>query len=183
MSNGCLKYYTGVGSRETPVHIQNIMTEIGEILERRKFILRTGYAIGADQAFGKKVNERNKEVYNTDDAIIKGVVLPQYDKYDLDFAEQMVKQYHPVHRSLKGSARQLIARNTFQIFGLGKINVNSSFVVCYTQDGAEATTSQDTGGTGQAIRLAYEYGIPVYNLKNYIGVSAQEMVDFILNDL
>lgn len=176
------KYYAGIGSRETPEHIQIIMTEIGEILERRKFILRTGYAIGADQAFGKNVTPRNKEIYNTDDCYIKGE-KQSYTKYDLDFAETMVKEYHPVPNSLKGSARQLIARNTFQIFGLGKINTNSAFVICYTQDGAESNvTSVDTGGTGQAIRIAHDYGIPIYNLKNYIGVSAKEMVDFILKE-
>ncbi len=178
-----VKYYAGIGSRKTPEHIQRLMTEIAEILERRKFKLRTGYAIGSDQAFCRGVSSsRNKEIYNTDDCIINGDIV-SYSKEDLKFAERMVKEYHPIPKVLSGDNRKLIARNTFQIFGIGEVNVNSEFVICFTDDGAETNkTTAETGGTGQAIRIAYDYGIPVYNLKNYIGVKAQEMVDFILKE-
>jgi hypothetical protein len=42
----------------------------------------------------------------------------------------------------------------------------AKFVLCWTPDGARtaADTSQTTGGTGQAIRVADSYGIRVYNL-------------------
>lgn len=40
------------------------------------------------------------------------------------------------------------------------------FVICWTPDGAEgeAECSRETGGTGQAIRLASRWGVPVVNL-------------------
>lgn len=37
---------------------------------------------------------------------------------------------------------------------------DSSFVVCWTSDG------KDSGGTGQALRIARDRNIPVYNLYN-----------------
>ena len=40
----------------------------------------------------------------------------------------------------------------------------SSFVLCWTPDGAVEETSRRTGGTGQAIRLANKFNIPVFNL-------------------
>lgn len=42
----------------------------------------------------------------------------------------------------------------------------ADFVICWTPDGARtaAETSQETGGTGQAIRVASAYGVKVYNL-------------------
>jgi hypothetical protein len=40
------------------------------------------------------------------------------------------------------------------------------FVLCWTPDGAETSTSYSTGGTGQAIRLAIANSIPVFNSHN-----------------
>ncbi len=179
------KFYAGIGSRETPMHIQEKMTEIASILERRGYTLRTGYAIGADQAFGR--GTLKKEVFNPDDYYIKGVQY-KYTREEWAFAERTLKKYHPAFQKggngIKSKAkRDLLARNTFQIFGVGDATKNSEFVIGYTPDGAETTTTQETGGTGQAIRISNDYDIPVYNLKNYIGVTAEEMVNFILNDI
>lgn len=54
-------------------------------------------------------------------------------------------------------ARKLHARNGFQILGRDLFSP-SQFVVCWTKDGGP------TGGTGQAIRLATAYQVPVFNL-------------------
>jgi hypothetical protein len=40
----------------------------------------------------------------------------------------------------------------------------SKFVICWTPDGAQTETTQATGGTGQAIRIAVACGVPVFNL-------------------
>lgn len=40
----------------------------------------------------------------------------------------------------------------------------SSFVLCWTPDGETHFPTQFTGGTGQAIRIANAFNIPVYNL-------------------
>lgn len=180
-------YYAGIGSRSTPEHIQKIMTEIAEILERKKFILRSGGTNGADQAFERGVKHNNKEIFYTDKYNIGKEWFYEYNKDDLDIAEKFLKAYHPAYKNggvgiKRSSAKKLLMRNTFQIFGVGDNTENSKFIICYTPDGAESFTSYDTGGSGQAIRIAVDYDIPVYNLKNYIGVTAEEMVDFILKD-
>lgn len=177
-------YYAGIGSRETPEHVQNIMKEIASILERRKLILRSGGAEGADKAFESGIiNNEHKEIYRPD-YYFKSGKKNYYEKEDLEFGDRMVKEYHPSKGKMKNiHAYKLHARNTYQIFGCGRDTKNSTFVICYTPDGAEIKTSVDTGGSGQAIRLANAFDIPVYNLKNYIGVKAIEMVDFILKDV
>ena len=47
-------------------------------------------------------------------------------------------------------------RNYRQVRGLDE--PDSEFVICWTHDGT------DVGGTGQAIRIANHYGIPVFNM-------------------
>ena len=46
------------------------------------------------------------------------------------------------------------------------LNTPSEFVICWTPDGSEGTTTRETGGTGQAIRMAKKRGIKVMNLAN-----------------
>lgn len=53
--------YTGIGSRETPPEIQEIMTNYARKLDKLGFILRSGGAMGADTAFEK--GSTNKEIY------------------------------------------------------------------------------------------------------------------------
>lgn len=180
------RFYSGIGSKETPEHIQEIMKKIAEILERKKYILRSGGAIGADTAFENGVI-MYKEIFYTDDYAVNGGERIPYKKEDLEFADRILKEYHPAFskggNGIKNEkSRKLLSRNTFQYFGVGD-TINVDFVICYTSDGTESTTTRDTGGTGQAIRIAYDYGTPIYNLKNYIGVSPEEMVDFILKEL
>lgn len=37
-----IKYYTGIGSRKTPIEILDFMTEIAIYLNKKKYILRSG---------------------------------------------------------------------------------------------------------------------------------------------
>ncbi len=39
-----------------------------------------------------------------------------------------------------------------------------SFVVCWTDDGSLDGQAGSAGGTGQALRIASRYGVPVFNL-------------------
>lgn len=58
----------------------------------------------------------------------------------------------------------------------------SRFVICWTPDGATEAdhTGRETGGTGQAIRIANIMGIPVYNLKNK---ECQEALDNLMEKI
>ena len=64
----------------------------------------------------------------------------------------------------------MMTRNVHQILGLD-LRTPTSAVICWTADGATSITTEDTGGTGQAIRIASDLGIPVFNLKNHDDMS------------
>lgn len=149
-----MPYYAGVGSRKTPPHILDLMTHVAKYLQGLGWVLRSGAADGADTAFEDGAGKL-KEIFTAHSHI------PQQ-------AMDTVEQYHPAPSYLKPYARKLMARNAMQVFG-SDMNTPVSFVICWTPDGADGTdkpTSRDSGGTGQAIRIAAANNIPVFNLAN-----------------
>lgn len=154
-----MRYYTGIGSRSTPNNILHLMTSLAKILVSRQFTLRSGGAEGADIAFENGAKG------------IKEIYLPwknfNFNTSPLfDISQQaldLAAKYHPAWNSLKLSHKKLMARNCYQVLG-SNLNNPSKFVVCWTLDGVENNTTSKTGGTGQAIRIANAYNIPVFNL-------------------
>lgn len=149
------KYYTGIGSRQTPIKVLKSMTNLAKFFERFNYILRSGGADGADTAFEKGVKEL-KEIYlpwkgfNNSDSL-KYTILGE--------ALNIARQFHPNWFSLSSGAKKLHARNVYQVLGTG-LDKPSHFVICWTPDGKE------TGGTGQALRIARYYEVRIYNLFN-----------------
>ena len=157
------KYYTGIGSRETPPEILSLMKEIAEQLREKGYILRSGGADGADRAFESKA-KKQKEIYLP----WKGFNNSKSNLYNLsEEAFELAEKLHPGWKYLKRGARKLMARNCYQVLG-EDLETPSEFVVCWTPDGCETHTDRKskTGGTGQAISLADLADIPVYNLAN-----------------
>ena len=150
-----MKYYTGVGSRETPEPILNIMHRIAIKMAQQNITLRSGHAVGADLAFeyGCDKGGGRKEIYLAYQA------TPE--------AMEMAAQFHPAWNNLQPYVKRLHGRNAFQILGLD-LQTPSTCVVCWTKDGctSHATRSIKTGGTGTAISIASHNQIPVYNLAN-----------------
>lgn len=147
-----MKYYSGIGSRETPIELKEIIKIIVEHLESRDYILRSGGAPGADSFFEEYTTKKEiflpwKDFNGNDSTFYK----PSYDSYD------MAKKYHPNWNRLSLGGRKLMARNCHQVLGQD-LKTPVEFVVCWTKDGGE------TGGTGQAMRIASKLGIPIYNL-------------------
>ena len=188
------KYYAGIGSRETPDNIFKLMTEIASILEDKDYILRSGAATGADTAFEVGVKDyRNmvlylpKEPFNDHTQYTPGCIYITDRSHPVDYQkgyESII--IHPQGFGLKLGPRNMMIRNYFQIFGHEGAE-RSSFVICWTPDGANGTTiltSRETGGSGQAIRHAAAHNIPVYNLNSDYGeMNAQSIVDMILKNL
>lgn len=142
--------YTGIGSRETPKDVLDQMTEIAKSLEKQGYTLRSGGAEGADSAFERGTKE--KEIYKANDAT--------------DKTRQIAKEIHPAPDRLgSGYVLDLMARNTFQVFGKN-LDTPSDFVLAWTPDGMEQSEQRSirTGGTGQAIDMASRKGIPVLNM-------------------
>jgi len=84
--------------------------------------------------------------------------------------------YHPYWNNLSYGAKKLLARNVYQVLGYD-LQTPSSFIVCWTKDG------KGSGGTGQAIRIAKAYGIPVFDYGGYDEVEERldEYIKGILN--
>lgn len=145
-----MKYYTGVGSRETPQSILKVIYRIACNLRELGWILRTGDADGADAAFSEGAGKL-KTVFTAKDAT--------------PHACRIAQRFHPAWNRCSQYAKKLHGRNSFQVLGRD-LKTPSRFVICSTRDGAttHAERSIITGGTGTAISIASHYGIPVFNL-------------------
>jgi hypothetical protein len=155
--------YAGIGSRQTPPQILNLMTHLASKLESMGYVLRSGGAQGADSAFERGVKS-SKEIYLPSKSfnsriagqpgIIDASALPNWQQ-----AIATVNQFHPAPGKLSEFARSLMARNAMQVLGKS-MNEPAKMVVAWTPGG------QIVGGTGQALRMAQAYQIPVRNLGN-----------------
>jgi len=139
------KYYTGVGSRSTPSEILDLMKNIAIKLSNENWILRSGGAIGADNAFEKGVDSVNgkKEIY--------------FAKHANQKAIDLAATIHPAWNKCTDYVKKLHARNCFQVLGYN-LNIPSKILICWTKDG------KDIGGTRTAIVLARKNKIRVLNL-------------------
>ena len=129
------------------------MKIIAEDLETIGYILRSGGAKGADSAFESGVKDpAHKEIFYAKDAN--------------DITRAIAKEIHPVPERLSEYGLNLMARNTYQIFGRD-LDSPVDFVLCWTKDGKEGFgKDRPTGGTGQAVEMAARKGIPVINMDN-----------------
>lgn len=175
-----MNYYAGVGSRETPAHIQNIAHHVGAYLASQGWTLRSGNATGFDDAIAKGVESyiaqcvdfpfisalQHKEIFLPWRGYNNAPKADHYISPDVHpFSEEEIKfsaSMHPAWNKCGPSARLLHTRNTRIMVGLDAIHGEdvkpSSFVVCWTENGAVK------GGTGQALRIAKALDIPVINL-------------------
>lgn len=136
--------YVGVGSRQTPFDICEVMTEIARRRHDAGWILRSGGALGADRAFEAGAGDL-KEIY-----------LPWGD-IPLQEAMEFTRHYHPKWSACSPVARAMHARNAFQVMGVD-LATPADYLICWTPEG------KVTGGTGQAMRIALAHDIPILNL-------------------
>lgn len=166
-----MKYYTGIGSRETPKDILALMTDIAVKLSSKGWTLRSGGADGADTAFenGAKLKDIYlpwKRFNNRE-----GIVLEHCDREN--FAYTKASEIHPAWDKLSRGAQALHARNIFQVLGHLENSVPSKFVVFYAKPSGDSVS----GGTRTAVECAKLYDIPVFNL--YFEEVKEKMKSFI----
>ncbi len=147
--------YAGIGARETPQEIGAIMTQTAMQLALQGWILRSGEAkqkagsapntVSADLAFEAGCNLINPRA--------KVIRVPTMGQAALDHAAQ----FHPAWDKCSEYAQHLHARNSLIMLG-DWLDDPVKFAICWTPGGAVK------GGTGQALRIATAYGIPVFNL-------------------
>lgn len=152
--------YAGIGSRETPLNIQQQIVDIGFQLGQSGWLLRSGHADGADQAFEEgAISVRGKmEIFlpwpGFNDAPKGGSYITRKLTPELlDYA----KQFHPAWDKCSNAAKSMHARNVCQIMGEDG-NQLVDLVICWTKNG------KGGGGTGQALRIAKHHKIPIFDL-------------------
>lgn len=166
-------FYAGVGSRETPTHIIELIKYIGCYLCEKGWILRSGAALGADEAFekaadfivnkGRNPNANFKEIYLPWKGYNNSHSTIHPEKYPFsDEEKRFSEMFHPAWAKCGPSARLLHQRNTRIVLGLRELHGERtrpvSFIICWTPN------ALITGGTGQALRIAKGCQIPVINL-------------------
>lgn len=72
-------------------------------------------------------------------------------------AIEIFRRYHPAPEKVSGFAENLLARDSYQILDETLDNPVDA-VVCWTPDG------KASGGTGQALRIAADHNIDIFNL-------------------
>lgn len=158
------KIYAGIGARNTPPDILDIMRFLADKLEDAGWLLRSGGASGADSAFESGVKSyTNRCIYLPGPSFngkvpgkgcFDSTVLPGWKH-----ALMTVDEFHPNPSTLSDFVRKLMARNAMQVFG-PTLESPAEMIIAWTLDG------EIIGGTGQALRMAEGCGIKVYNLGN-----------------
>jgi len=174
------KFYTGIGSRETPDHVLRVMEDIGTYFAFNGWVLRSGGAPGADTAFefGADTVRGPKQIFLPWKGF-NGNVSPFYNIPSEAF-EISREAYGERLDYMKRPIKLLMARNVQQVLG-PTLDQPSSFVICWTPDGITdgSQRTRKTGGTGQAISIASRYGVPVFNLARHTFKDIYEFVETI----
>lgn len=148
----------GIGSRETPKRILNLMVDIGKFCNELKIPIYSGHADGADWAFELGAQE----------SCITFLPWDGFNNHLSSKATQIVvkpteelikitKEFHPKPEALSSGSLNLMCRNACQVLGLD-LKSPVDLVICWTKDG------RASGGTGQALRIAEAHSIQIINL-------------------
>lgn len=168
-----MKYYTGVGSRETPKEILDLMREYSRIMALLGWSFRSGGADGADSAFSngwwdardidKEIQEG--EIYLPWDGF--NDFMPSdpccilvTDKRIIQKAQEILQTVHPAYDNLTRGPLALHTRNVYQVLG-ADLKTPSKGLVAYAKIDSKGNP---TGGTATAIKIALMNNIPVRNL-------------------
>lgn len=168
-----MKFYTGVGSRETPDDILELMSKTAYKLASLGWTLRSGGAKGADSAFEEGSNKYYlgaKEIYLPYDGFNKhwashgqGNILVE-NPATLLTASIIASTIHPNWDAVVNASNDFgfkaHSRNVFQVIGTD-FSTPSKMLIAWTK---LTKAGEPMGGTATAINLAKRYGVEVFNL-------------------
>ena len=157
-----MKYYAGIGSRETPPRELARMEKIGKLLGELGYTLRSGGAKGADQAFETGARSINApiETWNPSQSY-----FPLHE-WATDKASDVCWEF-PLEK-MKAYTISLITRNMYQVFGDEEDALKPVDFVVYWCPSDPLIKGRESGGTRYAVRAAHEAGIPTYNLRTQV---------------
>ena len=175
-------FYTTIGSRETPAHIQMQMAYLGYSLSAEGHVIRSGGARGADAAFqlgSMATGLPNREIYLPNATF---TMSPNGSKIPLDAdpthvvptETAMISAVELLRDNGIGRSRirpgitaqdllrrdpvvRLFARNAFQVLGYNLTTPSTELIGYMPLFGPP-------GGSKIAFDLAAAYGIPTFNL-------------------
>ena len=151
--------YAGIGARATPPAVIRDMTKMAGWLARTGWHLATGGADGADTAFAEGAPAGRRTLYlpwvgyNGHPGPDCRVLSPA----ELSPCMALAARLHPAWHRCSPAVRKLHARNAAVVLG-ASLDRPVDAVVAWSPDGAVV------GGTGMALRMAAQHGIPVMNL-------------------
>lgn len=150
------------------------MVEIARLLEKNGYGLNSGGAWGADDYFEQGATEFFRKIYLPWDGF-NGKYANGKDFIVPPDASQFTTKYHPNPKRLTTKGQLFMSRNAYQVLGDSlSVDTKVDFVVCWTRDGGVS------GGTGQAMRIAKDYGIPIFNLNGGMDSFKFYLENFIL---
>jgi hypothetical protein len=156
--------YAGVGSRKTPPKTRKLITALAAEFRMLGGELRSGGAEGADTEFARGARKQAQIFLPRPGFDAESFGGTTFDT-PAEWTEAIAADAHPRWESLEEWMKELHRRNAHQILGLDGQSP-ADFVVCWTPDGCTSgkETTRATGGTGQALRIADAYGVPIFNL-------------------
>lgn len=164
-----MKYFTGVGSRNTPYGVMDIIYSLSWKLKNKGYLLRSGGANGADTSF----EEAFLENYHTN--FTKNIYIPwdgfnsRYEEFGYTVARKLsnhgealriAESVHPAWDRCSSGAKLLHARNVYQVLG-HNLDDPSKFLICWAEEDKNGNIK---GGTQTAWKLAEVFGVPRFNL-------------------
>ena len=170
-----MKYFAGIGSRDCPDWVVDVIDILSKVFVKEGLILRGGGATGSDDAFEMSYIKYGgeMEIYLPFEYFYgRSADGKTYLHLEHPGAYRIAKEFHPVWDKLLPNVKDIMARNSHQVLGKD-LGTPSDFICCYTKNGKEH------GGTGQALRIARHFNIPILNIGCYNGY--EEAVIGILN--
>jgi len=158
--------YAGIGSRDITEREKTDIFFAAATLRARGWLVYSGNADGSDVTF-QRGSENNCVVFLpwrtfNEDVYDCGAAKACFIAGDSTEGIASISYYHPQAARImdKQGVRALMARNYHQVMGFGDYPQVRFVLCCATPNGKGVE-----GGTGQAVRIARDKGIPVLNIR------------------
>jgi hypothetical protein len=168
------KYYTMIGSRETPEDILRLMGHIAEKLAGLHWTGRSGGANGADSALEEGCSRKlcsSMEIYLP----WEGFNGRSSDNRGYINTPKLLQKLHTLlGNDALVELRHFTQRNVYQLLGKD-LSTPSKFVICWAKPTGVGDNCK--GGTGTAVKLGIANGVEIINL--YHQHNVERMIKFL----
>jgi hypothetical protein len=156
-----IKFFSGLGSRKTPINVGRIQAKTAYKLSNQGWVLRSGGADGSDKFFELGVNNSKNK---------KRIYTVKNYQYDLDernrneVIEALSSESWIQLDNCKEYTQLLFKRNVCQVLGDSRENTLSKFCIYWIP--CKSIYDKEAGGTRIAARICEKYNIQQFNMYN-----------------